>query len=66
VSYDPDVVTDPVWVSNAQTDRAGFYRLIRDTLLAGGSVFRGEDSVISQLETAAAPARPAMQDSSPA
>jgi hypothetical protein len=35
------------------------YRIIHDTVLAGGSVFRGENSVISQLERAAAPARPA-------
>ena len=57
VSYDPDVVTNHFWVSKAQTDRAGLHQLIRDTVLAGGSVFRGENSVIGQLERAAAPAR---------
>jgi DNA-binding HxlR family transcriptional regulator len=52
VSYDPEVVTNPLWVSKAGTDREGLYRLIRDTVLASGSVFRGDDSVISQLEQA--------------
>jgi hypothetical protein len=46
VSYDHDVAANPFWVSKAQTDRAGLYRLIRDTILADGSVFRGENSVI--------------------
>ena len=58
VSYDPDVAVNPFWVTKAQTDRAGLHRLIRDTVVAGGSVFRGENSVISQLERAATPARP--------
>jgi DNA-binding HxlR family transcriptional regulator len=57
VSYDPDVTANPFWVSKAQTDRARLYQLIRDTVLAGGSVFHGENSVIGQLERAGAPAR---------
>jgi len=65
VSYDPDVAANPFWVSKAQTDRAGLYQLIRDTVLAGGSVFRGENSVIGQLERAAAPARPAPSTRTP-
>jgi DNA-binding HxlR family transcriptional regulator len=60
VGHDPDVAANPCWVSKAQTDRAGLYRIIHDTVLAGGSVFRGENSVISQLERAAAPARPVL------
>jgi len=60
VGYDPDVAANPFWVSKAQTDRAGLYRIIHQTVLAGGSVFRGENSVISQLERAAAPDRPAL------
>jgi DNA-binding HxlR family transcriptional regulator len=59
VGYDPDVAANPFWVGKAHTDRAGLYRIIHETVLAGGSVFRGENSVISQLERAAAPARPA-------
>ena len=58
VSYDPDVTANPFWVSKAQTDRVGLYRLIRDTVLAGGSVFHGDNSVIGQLERAASSARP--------
>jgi len=57
VSYDPDVTENPFSVCKAQTDRAGLYRLIHDTVLAGRSVFRGEKSVIGQLERAAAPAQ---------
>ncbi len=53
VSYDPDVVANPLWVSKAQTDRVGLYQLIRDTVMAGGSVFRGENSVVEQLQRAA-------------
>lgn len=53
VSYDPDVAANPFWVSKAQTDQAGLYQLIRNTVLAGGSVFRGENTVIGQLERAA-------------
>jgi hypothetical protein len=53
------VAANPFWVSKAQTDRAGLYQLIRDTVLAGGSVLRGENSVIGRLERAVAPARPA-------
>jgi SLT domain-containing protein len=63
--YDPDVAANPFWVSKAQTDRAGLYQIIHDTVLAGGSVFRGENSVISQLERAAAPARPAPSTRTP-
>jgi DNA-binding HxlR family transcriptional regulator len=50
VSYDPEVVANPLWVTKAQTDRAGLCQLIRDTVAAGGSVFRGENNVINQLQ----------------
>lgn len=53
VSYDPEVVTNSLWVSKARTDRVGLYQLIRDTVVADGSVFRGENSVIDQLRRAA-------------
>jgi DNA-binding HxlR family transcriptional regulator len=49
VSYDPEVVANPQWISKARTDRQGLCDLIRETVLAGGSVLRGEDSVIDQL-----------------
>jgi DNA-binding HxlR family transcriptional regulator len=64
-SHDPDAAANPFWASKAQTDRAGLCRLIRDTVLADGSVFRGENSVISQLERAAAPTRPAPSTRTP-
>ncbi|MGI9149623.1 MAG: winged helix-turn-helix transcriptional regulator [Chloroflexota bacterium] len=52
VSYDPEVVANRLWVSKAQADRVGLYQLIRDTVLAGGAVWRGENSVIDQLSRA--------------
>jgi DNA-binding HxlR family transcriptional regulator len=52
VSYDPEVVENPLWTSKVQTDRIGLYRLIHDTVVRGGSVWRGEGSVIEQLQRA--------------
>ncbi len=49
VRYDPEVAVNPLWVDKVRTDREGLYRLIRDTVSAGGAVFRGENSVIDQL-----------------
>ena len=49
VRYDPVVVANPLWVDKARTDREELCRLIRDTVSAGGAVFRGENSVIEQL-----------------
>jgi DNA-binding HxlR family transcriptional regulator len=54
VSYDPEVVPNQLWVSKAQADRVGLYQLIRDTVSAGGAVYRGDNSVIDQLRAAAA------------
>ena len=53
VSYDPDVVENPLWTRKVETDRAGLYKLIHDTVLSGGSVWRGEGSVIDQLRQTA-------------
>jgi DNA-binding HxlR family transcriptional regulator len=47
--YDPEVAVNSLWVAKARTDRDGLCRLIRDTVSAGGSVFRGKNSVIDQL-----------------
>jgi DNA-binding HxlR family transcriptional regulator len=55
VRYDPEVIVNPLWVDKAQTDRDGLCRLIRDTVSAGGAVFRGENSVIEQLTQTASP-----------
>jgi DNA-binding HxlR family transcriptional regulator len=53
VRYDPEVAENPLWTSKVQTDRTGLYRLIHDTVAGGGSVWRGEDSVIEQLRRTA-------------
>ena len=49
VRYDPEVTVNPLWVDEVRTDREGLYRLIHDTVSAGGAVFCGENSVIEQL-----------------
>jgi DNA-binding HxlR family transcriptional regulator len=49
VRYDPEAVVTPMWVEKARTDREELCGLIRDTVSAGGAVFRGENSVIEQL-----------------
>lgn len=53
VSYGPEVVSNPLWVRKAQVDRLGLYDLIRETVRAGGAVFRGRNSVIEQLQSEA-------------
>lgn len=55
VRYDSAVVANPLWVDKARTDREELCRLIRDTVSAGGAVFRGENSVIEQLAQIALP-----------
>jgi DNA-binding HxlR family transcriptional regulator len=52
VRHDPDVTENPLWTSKVQTDRTGLYKLIHDTVISGGSVWRGKDSVIEQLQRA--------------
>lgn len=54
VAHDPEVITNPLWVEKAAVDPAGLAQLIRETVEAGGSVFRGEDSVIDRLAAARA------------
>jgi DNA-binding HxlR family transcriptional regulator len=56
VGHDPDVAVKQLWVDQVRADRERLYRIIRDTVAAGGSVFRGERSVIEQLAGASAPA----------
>jgi len=55
VRYDPAVVANSLWVDTARTDREELCRLIRDTVSAGGAVFRGDNSVIEQLARTAPP-----------
>jgi DNA-binding HxlR family transcriptional regulator len=56
VVYDPDVVSEPLWVEKSRDDRSGLCDLIRSTVEAGGSVFRGEGNVVEQLRLAKAAA----------
>lgn len=53
--HDPGVTENPLWTSKAETDRTGLYKLIHDTVAGGGSVWRGNDSVIEQLQRASDP-----------
>jgi len=55
VRHDPEVTENPLWTSKAETDRTGLYKLIHDTVVNGGSVWRGNDSVIEQLRQASDP-----------
>jgi DNA-binding HxlR family transcriptional regulator len=55
VRHDPEVTENPLWTSKAETDRTGLYKLIHDTVVNGGSVWRGKGSVIEQLRQAGDP-----------
>jgi hypothetical protein len=50
VGWAPDVVANPFWVNKVRADRTGLYQTIRNTVMAGGSVFRGDNNVIAQLQ----------------
>jgi DNA-binding HxlR family transcriptional regulator len=52
VRHDPGVTENLLWTSKAETDRTGLCTLIHDTVAAGGSVWRGNNSVIEQLQRA--------------
>jgi DNA-binding HxlR family transcriptional regulator len=52
-TYGSEVATNPLWVEKAQADPARLGRLVRETVLEGGAVFRGQNSVIEQLSTEA-------------
>ncbi|HET9059381.1 MAG TPA: helix-turn-helix domain-containing protein [Acidimicrobiales bacterium] len=49
IGHDPLVPANPHWLAKVQSDRDGLYQLIRNTVMAGGSVFCGEHNVIEQL-----------------
>ncbi len=49
VAYDPDVVPNETWLAQSQADKAQLCAMIHDTVVAGGSVFSGDNSVIAQL-----------------
>jgi DNA-binding HxlR family transcriptional regulator len=50
VRYDPEVVANRLWLDKIEKDRVGLYKLIHDTVVRGGSIWRGRDSVIEQLQ----------------
>jgi DNA-binding HxlR family transcriptional regulator len=55
VRYDTEVTENPLWTGKVDTDRTGLYKLIRDTVASGGSVWRGAGSVIEQLQRSSHP-----------
>jgi DNA-binding HxlR family transcriptional regulator len=52
MSYDQEARTNPLWIQKVRTDREGLCRLIRETVISGGAVFRGDNSVIEQIGAA--------------
>ena len=50
VAYGPEVTPNPYWVSEASTDPVGLRDLVHATAKSGGAVWKGSDSVITQLE----------------
>ncbi len=51
VVHNPRTTPNPVWVKQAARDKNQLLSVIRETVKRGGSVFRGEDTVIHQLKT---------------
>ncbi len=50
VTYGSDVTANPFWIGKSRDDPRALNKLIRDTVQAGGAVWRGPNSVIDQLE----------------
>jgi DNA-binding HxlR family transcriptional regulator len=53
LEYSAEIRANPVWIEKAENDHAGLCRMIRNTVVRGGSVYYGEPSVVEQLATAA-------------
>lgn len=47
--HDPNTTAPQEFVARVYADREGMFRLIRETVQAGGSVFAGPDSVVNKL-----------------
>lgn len=47
--HDPQTTAPKQFVAAAYADRYGVFKLVADTVRRGGSIFAGEDSVISQM-----------------
>ncbi len=50
VTYNPRTVPNSGWVKQAATDKSKLVALVRQTVVNGGSVLNGRDSVMNQLE----------------
>lgn len=50
VAHNSRTVPNSAWVKQAAVDKPKLVALVRQTVKDGGSVFRGDNSVISQLE----------------
>jgi DNA-binding HxlR family transcriptional regulator len=47
--YDPQTSAPKEWIDLVNADKARMTRLIRNTVQSGGSVFAGQDNVVSQV-----------------
>lgn len=47
--YDPQTAAPPAWIGLMKADREKMIGLIRETVRSGGSVFGGENSLLSQF-----------------
>lgn len=47
--FDPHTTAPKEFVARAYADREGVFRLVKETVLNGGAIFVGENSVISQM-----------------
>jgi hypothetical protein len=47
--YDPQTGAPPAWIALMQAQREQMLQRMRDTVQSGGSVFVGENSLVSQL-----------------
>jgi DNA-binding HxlR family transcriptional regulator len=48
--HDPETNAPQSWIAAVYADRERMIRVIRDTVRSGGSIFAGENSVVSKLE----------------
>ncbi|MDB4866952.1 MAG: transcriptional regulator [Cohnella sp.] len=48
--HDPETNAPQSWIAAVYADRERMIRVIRDTVRSGGSIFAGQNSVVSKLE----------------
>jgi DNA-binding HxlR family transcriptional regulator len=49
LAHSEQIRANPLWIEKSERDHAGLCRMIRETVLRGGSVYYGEPSVVEQL-----------------